>query len=354
MDTELLTGRQATAIHFDGVAGGDAFTYNRGIGVGRMMRGTSAGFTESNNGNYGAGYDIYPNDYNGDGLTDLLQYNPATGDATRALNNGANGFDLLGINWPSGMGVTTLDMNDDGASDVFLYSRSTGVWWRCISVSAGFSCTSGQWGLNWQVHPGDFNGDGRGDLFLYNDNASSADAGRWFRVLSQANGSFQYIEGDIRWFHNWRLTPGDYNGDGSTDLFLYGPDGTWFNVFFTPASARYVTGKWATGWLTQRADFDANGRADLFLYNPSLGQWFMVMSNGDGSWSYYFGSPQWAAGWQPLVSDFDMDGRSDVLLYNPVSGGWAKAVTVAPGQFLYSYGNWGAGNVVIGSRSHPY
>lgn len=291
------------------------------------------------------GWTVVTGDFNGDGAPDLLLYNPTTGAWLKAIDQQDGNYSFFGYTWAPGWTPTVVDFDGNGQSDLFLYNRTTGTWFVCLSGSGpDFSYTPGRWAPGWNVFPADFDGDGRGDLFLYNSNARNIDvnSGRWFRVLTQADGSFQYVEGDARWATDWQITPGDFDGDGRTDLFLYRPNGQWFKVFFTETSERYAGGVWAAGWTIRAGDFDGDGRSDLFLYNPVTGRWFVAVTLDEAGFGFYSGL--WAPGWQIQTMDFDGDGRSDLELYNPATGGWFQARTLDTASFAFVSGTGAMGN----------
>lgn len=338
--------------NFGGAPGGDAFLYKPGTGAWSMQVSNGGSFVGVNAALWAAGWTIQSGDFNGDGLNDLFLYNPSSGQWFRATNLGGGNFGFIGGRWAAGWNVTVLDFDGDGRSDVFLYNPSNGQWFRCMNIGdSDFAYFGGRWAPGWTIYPADFNGDGRADLFLYNQNSSSdANSGLWFRVLSEADGSFSYFAGDVRWSNAWTVTPADFNGDGQTDLFLYNTtSGQYFRVTFVNGVATYEGGRWGAGWSLSRADFNGDGLADLFLYNPTSGAWFVVITEINGSLSYYSG--KWAANWNINVTDFDSDGRSDLLLYNSSTGQWFQALTLSPGSFSFTTGNWGTGWTVIAKRT---
>jgi hypothetical protein len=133
-------------------------------------------------------------DFNGDGLLDVFNYHPGTGNALLAQFNGQGGI-----------------------TQVF---NSQGV--------AGYDLKSG---LD-QALAFDYNGDGKQDLFFYRPGRGAA-----FVSRSNGDGSFStvYAVGDdgaagLNGIAGYDLLSGadralafDYNGDGKQDLFFYRP-----------------------------------------------------------------------------------------------------------------------------------
>ncbi|HET7697851.1 MAG TPA: VCBS repeat-containing protein [Vicinamibacterales bacterium] len=337
--------------NFGGGTGGDALLYNSGSGAWSLQIANATGFSGADGGVWSAGWVIKSGDFNGDGVSDLFFYDPATGRAFKGLNTGGS-FTFVPFTWGSGWSIYVADLNGDGRSDVFVYNTASGRWYRCISqIDNSFVYTNGgTWSPNWSIYPGDFNGDGRADLFLYNA-SGDANRGRWYRVLSNADESVTYVAGDLVWRNDWTVTPGDFNGDGITDLFLYRSTGDWYRVLFTPDGVVYDGGAWSPGWNVSRGDFNADGRADLYVYNPSTGRWFVMITESNGGMTPY-GGVTWASGFQVTITDVDADGRADLLLYNPADGRWFQCITIAPGEFRFNTGNFGAGwTAVVAART---
>ena len=337
-------------ISHDGAA--DVLAYNPATGARFFASGNprTLGFSTGTSATWAAGWSVFPGDFNADGRGDLFFYNPATGRAIKAIAVGAEAFAYTEFTWSPGWQVTIADLNGDGADDAFVYNTGSGQWYRCISQPDGSFTfpNSGTWSPNWSIYTGDFNADGRDDLFLYNA-TSDANRGRTYRVLSNADESLTYIAGEFPWSTGWTITPGDYDGDGRTDLFLYGPAGNWYRVDFRPSGTTYEGGVWSTGWTLSRGDFNGDGRSDLFVYNTVTGRWYVVISEAGGALSYY-GGLVWSAGWQVHVTDINVDGVSDLILYNPTDGRWFQAVTQSPGVFAFANGSWATGLQITAAR----
>ena len=327
-------------------AAGDGFVYNRNTGAWALVTNNidlpthpyTTIATVAGAGIWATGWDLYPADFDGDGRTDLLFYNPVTGVFVKGFRDTADWFRFFGYAWAPGWTPTIGDYNGDGRSDVFLYNRSSGRWFMCVSVTGqdDFHYTPGLWAPGWKIAPADFDGDGRTDLFLYNNNPSpDPNTGRWFRVMAQPDASFAYVQGDVRWGIGWSIVTADFDADNRSDLFLYDRvNGAWFAVQFTATSAQYSGGLWAPGWNLYEADFDGDARSDLFLYNPDNGRWFVAITVSPGQFRYTTGL--WATGWTISATDWNLDGLADLVLYNAVTGFWYLAATTTPGHFAYS------------------
>jgi hypothetical protein len=287
------------------------------------------------------GWAVRAADFNNDGFTDFLLYNPATGDWYKATYRGFNTYSYVGgYRWSVGWTPYVADFNGDGASDVLLYNEVNGRW--CLAVANGpgdFAYVqSGVWSPGWTITVANLNADGRADLFLYNPaSAPDPNGGRWFRVFTAADLTFEYHEGPARWSAGWQVSAGDFDRNGWGDVFLYNPrSGRWFQVLFTGDRVDYREGLWSAAWNVYSADFDGDGRTDLFIYNPNTGRWFQVRTAASGEFEYLEGL--WSANWALTVTDFNHDGRSDLYLYNPANGRNFQVVTIAPGVFDYLLG----------------
>ena len=93
-------------------------------------------------------------------------------------------------------------------------------------------------------------------------------------------------------------------------------------------------------------DFDGDGSDDLFLHSATTGEWFQMISDGAGGFSVG-GNQTWTTGWQLYPTDLNGDGRTDFLLYDPASGVWYQARNLVLGSFSYDSGFWSPGLTII-------
>ena len=350
--TVTQLGRERTqALDFDGNGAGDLLLYKGDTGA-WSSRLNVGGFRDAAGGTWSRAWTIQPADFDGDERSDLLLYNAEDGRWFKALSLGNGSFQYVtGPVWQTGYRPTVLDFNGDGKSDVLLYAPANGRWVQAISGAPTADFTyprSGVWSPGWLALRMRLNADTRDDLFLYNpQGASDPNSGRWFRVLTNSDLSFGYLEGPVRWSPGWSLTEGDFTGDGLSELFLYGPDGRTFVVSFGTSGATYRSGQGGAGWTVKRAMLDADTKADLFFYNRTTGAYVIGRSVGDGTFVSTSGT--WAAGWQVEVTDVNLDGISDFTLYNATTGQYSEAVTGSSG-FTHITGEFGAGWCLVGSH----
>ena len=161
-------------------------------------------------------YDLYPGDFNGDGITDILYvakdpskpsgiaYSSALNGQTTALSFSQTWeSNYLGIQWyGNAYGVIVGDFNGDGASDILLqrntpgdsyllFSNPTNTFSGNLFTGISQNISYNAFGLpssfdRYKLLVGDFDGDGRADLFLQATSSSDVSA----VVVADANGQF--------------------------------------------------------------------------------------------------------------------------------------------------------------------
>ena len=83
--------------------------------------------------------------------------------------------------------------------------------------------------------------------------------------------------------------PGDYDGDGKTDVAVFGPStGIWYILKSRAhASAIYQWG--LSGDVPVPGDYDGDGKTDVAVFRPSTGIWYIVNSSTGAAAFYQWG-----------------------------------------------------------------
>jgi Zn-dependent metalloprotease len=205
---------------------GDLYLY-RGDGAG--------GFTGAGT-KIGAGWGGFvkvfsPGDFSGDGIPDILAIK-GNGEMYLYRGNGLGGFSGSGTRIGRGWGVfvkllSAGDFNGDGKSDVLGIKSNGQLYLYRGNGLGGFAGIGTKIGAGWSVFgevfsPGDFTGDGRSDLLAVKLNGDllvyRGDGRGGFAGIGTKIGAGWSVFGKV-------FSPGDFTGDGRSDLLAVKEDG---------------------------------------------------------------------------------------------------------------------------------
>ena len=273
-------------------------------------------------------------DHDGDGKADILWRNSSTGENYLYPMNGRSilgteGF-LRTVADPNWQIAGTGDFDGDGESDILWRNAATGENYiyfmngTAIKPSEGYIRTVAD--QNWQVAGiGDFDGDGKDDI-LWRNSVTGENY-----IYFMDGRSIKPTEGYVRTVADtrWHIAGvGDFDGDGKADI-LWRNSSTGENYLY-PMDGRTI--KPSEGFLRTVADqhwtiagvgdFDGDGKADIVWRNSSTGENYLypmdgtTIRPGEG----YFrtvADPNW---YIAALGDYDGDGKSDIFWRNSSTG----------------------------------
>ncbi len=246
-------------------------------------------------------------------------------------DGGFSGFAAMGPFLPFGgyRNAQPGDFNGDGKTDILTYSNGS-VYVLFSNGNGSFTSSAGT-PIAAAPMLADFDGDGKTDLMY-------PDAGDQYHVaFSNGDGSFRKSPQSTAVSTNRYSVPGDFNGDGMTDLLLY--YGTYVDVLLSNGDGTFTTrGRYYDSYyglgVISPGDFDGDGRTDFINWPQSWPFPYVAFSNGDGTFRT---GPTFIAptnGYALGIADFNGDGRTDLLYgaYPMLSRGDG---TFATGPALY-------------------
>jgi uncharacterized delta-60 repeat protein len=288
-------------------------------------------------------------DFNGDGRSDVLWHNSATGMLYELQMNGlATGVagvidQETDLNWKV---VAVADLNNDVRADVVWQNDATGQVYGLLmngTTVAGEGTIYTEPNTQWKIlGAGDFDGDGRADL-LWKNSATGDVFLLLMNGLTVTGGGVIYSEPNA----NWQIQKvADFDGDGRADvLWRNVATGDVFVLLMngtTVAGGGVIYSEPNTAWQIQTAaDFNGDGRADVLWRNTATGDVFMMLMNGTTitGGSVFYGEPN--ADWKIVASgDYNGDNRADILWRNTATGQvfmmLMDGFTISGGGFVYT------------------
>ncbi|MFG1652628.1 hypothetical protein ACGFIE_22125 [Micromonospora sp. NPDC049275] len=264
-------------------------------------------------------------DYDGDGSTDLALYrqDPVNGSAWWVQGSRSLNIVLSDHHYGGSKDIPAPgDYNGDGVEDLALYRRDCvngSAWWilngrdRATQIKADFKYG----GCADIPAPGDYNGDGVTDLALYRQDCTNGSSWSIYDVKNSSAIKSGFKYGGCKDIP----APGDYNGDKWTDLALYRQDctnGSSWSIYNVRLSGAIQSGLKYGGCadIPAPGDYNGNGSTDLALYRRDC-------TNGS-SWSIFdivtakavrSGLKYGGCADIPAPGDYNGDGVNDLALY---------------------------------------
>ncbi|MFK3980797.1 GH25 family lysozyme [Micromonospora sp. NPDC050397] len=233
-------------------------------------------------------------DFDGDGHADVLARHATNQDLYLYQGNGSGGFAgsrVIGNNWS---GFDTIfspgDFDGDGNSDVLArHATNSDLYLYPGNGSGGFGA-SRVIGNNWSgfdtiLSPGDFDGDGNSDvlarhttnkdLYLYPGNGTGGF--ETSRIIGNNWSGFDTV-----------LSPGDFDGDGNTDVLARHATNSDLYLYPGNGSGGFGTSKViGNNWsgfdaILSAGDFDGDGNTDVLARHTTNKDLYLYPGNGTG------------------------------------------------------------------------
>ncbi|AFY36243.1 VCBS repeat-containing protein [Calothrix sp. PCC 7507] len=255
-------------------------------------------------------------DFNGDGKTDLLIRDQATGKNQIFLFNGVDAPTVVSIDSVDAAWTPLIgDFNGDRKTDIFWRNSQTGenaIW--LVDATQPQAVTSATvidaLDATWTPTIVDFDGNGKTDIFW---RSTAGENSAWFMDGTQATKSALQSQDA-----NWTFSVADFNGDYKTDILWRnnqtGENTVWEtnsllpnNVFFTTASLKTLD----ANWKSTIGDFSGDGKTDIFWHNESTGENTTWLMDGTTLTTETFLSPTSTSS-KASLGDYNGDGKTDI------------------------------------------
>jgi FG-GAP-like repeat/Calx-beta domain len=256
--------------------------------------------------------DVRPNDFNGDGKSDILWRNNngtiATWKMDGTVSPNSLHFGVAPADWKI---AGTGDFNGDGKSDI-LWRHDGGtvaVWKDGITVNPT-TLNIGAAPIDWKIAgTGDFNGDGKSDILWRHDGGTVA---VWKDGLTINPTTLNIGAAPV----DWKIAgTGDFDGDGKSDILWRHDGGTvaiWQMNGITASPSVHIGANSMDWKITGTADFNGDGKSDILWRNDDGTVAIWQMNGITASPSVHIGAN--TNDWKIAGTiDYNGDNKSDIL-----------------------------------------
>ncbi|MGK2949563.1 MAG: S8 family serine peptidase [Acidimicrobiales bacterium] len=252
------------------------------------------------------GWDFDPlvGDYNGDGIDDVLLYQPGA-DPDFTMYGSWEGFYIAETPVNGAYEPFTVDLNGDGYDDIIWYRPGPGQDYIWYGEPTGFRSVPTSAVGYYEPFSLDLNGDGYDDIIWYRPGH-----GQDYIWYGKPDG---YTSVPTRASGVYRPFALDMNGDGFDDIVWYAPGAAVDYIWYGTTSGHTSVPTRITGtYEAIPGDFNGDGYDDITWYRAGTVQDYVWSGSATG----FSSRPVTINGtYRPVGGDFNGDLFDDILFY---------------------------------------
>jgi FG-GAP-like repeat len=253
---------------------------------------------------------LVPADYDGDHKTDIAVWRagPPFGSFFYILQSSTNTVRIENFGQTGDDPTVTADYTGDGKADPAVYRAgfspgdTSFFYYKASSGQFTGQTIFTRWGQNGDTPvPGDFNGDGKADFCVRHPNPPANTQNLFLIHPGTGGGDVQNPANDFYIVYGTptdKVVPGDYDGDGITDIALVRNVNGLMYWFVRPSSTGAqsaapftIFGVYATD-LPVPGDYDGDGKTDPAVWRPNADptqNYFFISGSTSGIYQFEWG-----------------------------------------------------------------